>query len=40
MGDKKCCKASIKKEKKTKYVCRKCGLKASKEKHLCKPEHK
>jgi predicted nucleic-acid-binding Zn-ribbon protein len=37
MGKKKRCKGNVEKPKKKKYSCRKCGLTAAMEKHLCKP---
>lgn len=40
MGKKKRCKGLDEKEGKGKFRCKKCGLKATKEKHLCKPEEK
>ncbi len=39
MGDKKRCEKPGKNEgKKGKFECKKCGLKADKQKHLCKPK--
>jgi len=38
MGENKVCEKPDKEEKKGKYACKKCGLKANKEKHLCKPK--
>jgi len=38
MGEKKRCKDKIEKPKKEKFSCKKCGLTAAKEKHLCKPK--
>ncbi|MDD3875317.1 MAG: hypothetical protein PHT69_01720 [Bacteroidales bacterium] len=39
MSDKKACqKPEHEESDKGKYTCKKCGIKAEKEKHLCKPK--
>ena len=38
MSKKMCKEAKKVKPDKEKYVCKKCGLPAAKEKHLCKPK--
>lgn len=41
MAKKKRCKTAKKEDGSTaRYVCKKCGQKAIKEKHLCKPQKK
>jgi len=41
MAAKKACESpKPEKDKKNKYICKKCGSKAAKETHLCKPKKK